>query len=63
MNLALYALTVLIWGTTWIAIKWQLGVVPAPVSIAWRFGLAALLMFALLGVMRRPMWPPRAAAT
>ncbi|MEX3952443.1 DMT family transporter [Paraburkholderia sp. EG287B] len=61
MNLLLYVLTVLIWGTTWIAIKWQLGVVPAPVSIAWRFGLAALLVFALLGVMRRPIWPPRAA--
>ena len=25
MNLLLYAVTVLIWGTTWIAIKWQLG--------------------------------------
>ena len=44
MNLFLYALTVLIWGTTWIAIKWQLGVVPPPVSIAWRFGLAALIL-------------------
>jgi drug/metabolite transporter (DMT)-like permease len=61
MNSALYALTVLIWGTTWIAIKWQLGVVPAPVSIAWRFGIATLLMFALLRLMRRPMWPPREA--
>lgn len=27
MNLSLYLLTVLIWGTTWIALKWQLGVV------------------------------------
>jgi drug/metabolite transporter (DMT)-like permease len=61
MNLFLYALTVLIWGTTWIAIKWQLGVVPPPVSIAWRFGLAALILFALLRIMRRPIWPPRAA--
>jgi len=61
MNLSLYALTVLIWGTTWIAIKWQLGMVPPPVSIAWRFWLAALVLFALLRIMRRPMWPPRAA--
>jgi drug/metabolite transporter (DMT)-like permease len=61
MNLFLYALTVLIWGTTWIAIKWQLGVVPPPVSIAWRFGLAALILFAVLRIMRRPIWPPRAA--
>ena len=34
MNLSLYLLTVLIWGTTWIALKWQLGVVEIPVSIA-----------------------------
>ena len=61
MNLFLYVVTVLIWGTTWIAIKWQLGVVPAPVSIACRFWLAAIVLFALLKIMRRPMWPPRAA--
>ncbi|MBC8748409.1 MULTISPECIES: DMT family transporter [Paraburkholderia] len=61
MNLLLYAVTVLIWGTTWIAIKWQLGAVPPPVSIAWRFWIAALLMFALLRIMRRPLWPPRDA--
>lgn len=61
MNLALYAATVLIWGTTWIAIKWQLGSVPPPVSIAWRFWIAALVLFALLRIMRRPIWPPRAA--
>jgi drug/metabolite transporter (DMT)-like permease len=61
MNLLLYALTVLIWGTTWIAIKWQLGVVAPPVSIALRFWLAALVMFAVLAVMRRPLLPPRGA--
>ena len=27
MDLSLYALTVLIWGTSWLAIKFQLGVV------------------------------------
>ncbi|MFR0674996.1 DMT family transporter [Enterobacterales bacterium AW_CKDN230030176-1A_HGKHYDSX7] len=48
MNLSLYVLTVLIWGTTWIALKWQLGVVPIPVSIVYRFALAALILFALL---------------
>ncbi|MEX3810620.1 DMT family transporter [Paraburkholderia sp. BR13439] len=61
MNLLLYAVTVLIWGTTWIAIKWQLGAVPPPVSIAWRFWIAALLLFALLRIMRRPIWPPLGA--
>ncbi|SAI69825.1 DMT family permease [Bordetella ansorpii] len=61
MNLALYLLTVLIWGTTWIAIKWQIGVVPPPVSIGWRFGIAALVLFALLRLLRRPILPPAGA--
>lgn len=48
MNLSLYILTVLIWGTTWIALKMQLGVVAIPLSIAYRFALAALVLFVLL---------------
>ena len=53
MNLFLYLLTVLIWGTTWIALKLQLGVVAIPVSIVYRFGLAALVLFALLLLSRK----------
>lgn len=53
MNLSLYLLTVLIWGTTWIAIKLQVGVVAIPLSIAYRFSLAALVLFALLLVSRK----------
>ncbi|MCF8968684.1 EamA family transporter, partial [Pseudomonas carnis] len=53
MNLILYLLTVLIWGTTWIALKWQLGVVAIPVSIVYRFGLAALVLFVLLLLSRK----------
>jgi drug/metabolite transporter (DMT)-like permease len=53
MNLSLYVLTVLIWGTTWIALKLQLGVVPIEVSIVYRFGLAALVLFAGLWLTRR----------
>jgi len=49
----LYLLTVLIWGTTWIALKLQLGVVAIPVSIVYRFGLAALVLFALLLLSRK----------
>jgi drug/metabolite transporter (DMT)-like permease len=48
MNLALYLLTVLIWGTTWIAIKLQVGEVAIAASIAYRFALAAALLFAVL---------------
>ena len=53
MNLSLYLLTVLIWGTTWIALKLQLGVVAIPVSIVYRSGLAALILFAMLLLSRR----------
>lgn len=48
MNLSLYLATVLIWGTTWIALKMQLGEVAIPLSIAYRFALAALVLFVVL---------------
>lgn len=40
-----YVITVLIWGSTWLAIKFQLGVVPPEISIAYRFSLAAAILF------------------
>ena len=40
-----YLLTVLIWGSTWFAIKFQLGVVDPSLSLVYRFGLAAVLLF------------------
>ena len=61
MNIFLYLLTVLIWGTTWIAIKFQLGVVAAPVSIAYRFWIAAAVLLLFLLATRKPVWPPRQA--
>jgi drug/metabolite transporter (DMT)-like permease len=42
----LYASTVLIWGSTWIVITFQLGVVAPEVSVAYRFALAAVLLLA-----------------
>ena len=42
---SLYLTSVLIWGSTWYAIKFQLGVVAAEVSLVYRFALAALLLF------------------
>ncbi|MGH8808660.1 MAG: DMT family transporter [Noviherbaspirillum sp.] len=61
MNPFLYILTVLIWGSTWIAIKWQLGVVPAPVSIAYRFWIAAAVLLLVLIALRKPVRPPAQA--
>lgn len=44
MITALYCLTVLIWGSTWLAIYFQLGDVAITVSVFYRFALAALLL-------------------
>lgn len=41
----LYFAVVLIWGSTWLAVKFQIGVVPAEVSVAYRIGVAAVFMF------------------
>jgi len=55
----LYAVTVLIWGTTWIALKLQIGVVPIPWSIAYRFWLAAAVLMLWLAARRQWRVPPR----
>ena len=63
MNALLFAATVLIWGTTWIAISMQVGPVPVLVSVFYRFAVAALVLLAglaLAGRLRRPAardWP------
>lgn len=49
----LYIYTVLVWGSTWIAIKYQLGDISPIVSIAHRSGLSALLMLAVMLPARR----------
>jgi drug/metabolite transporter (DMT)-like permease len=40
----LYLVTVLIWGSSWFAIKFQLGVVEAEVSLVYRFLLASIIL-------------------
>src|SRR5579864_6564490 len=54
-DLALYAWAVLIWGSTWLAIKFQLGVVAPAVSVAWRFAAAALMLMAYARLRRLPL--------
>ena len=53
MNALLYAATVLIWGTTWIAISMQTGEVPVLVSVFYRFAIAAGLMLLVLRLSSR----------
>lgn len=45
----------MIWGTTWYVITFQLGTVDPTASIAWRFGIASLILFGVCLVMRRPI--------
>jgi drug/metabolite transporter (DMT)-like permease len=44
-NLRVFVACVAIWGTTWLAIKFQLGVVTPEASVAYRFLLASLLLY------------------
>jgi drug/metabolite transporter (DMT)-like permease len=44
-----------IWGTTWLVIKFQLGVVAPEASVAYRFGLAAALLFGWCALRRIPL--------
>ena len=58
MNALLFVATVLIWGSTWIAIAMQVGPVPVLVSVFYRFAVAALVLLAglaLAGRLRRPL--------
>ena len=45
MNLFLYLSVALLWGSSWFAIKFQLGLIPESVSLAWRFFLASFILF------------------
>lgn len=61
MSVVLYSVVVLLWGSTWIGIKLQLGSVDPAVSVAYRYILAAVCMFAWTGLRRLPMRFPPAA--
>ena len=45
-NWLLFLITSCIWGSTWLVIKYQYGVVAPELSVAYRFTVAALIMFA-----------------
>lgn len=54
-NFLFYFATVFIWGSTWIGIKLQLGQVDPVVSVAYRFALAAALLFIWCRFRNLPM--------
>jgi len=53
-DLLLYTVSVLIWGSSWIMMKFQVGTVAAEVSIMYRMAAAALIMFAWVFARRLP---------
>jgi drug/metabolite transporter (DMT)-like permease len=54
-NLRLFVACVAIWGTTWLAIKFQLGVVAPEASVGYRFLIASLLLFVYCRARRLPL--------
>ncbi len=57
----LYLAVVLIWGSTWIVIPFQLGEVAEELSVGYRFGIAALLLYGYLVLSGRRIALPRSA--
>lgn len=52
-----FALVTLIWGSTWIVITGQLGVVPPSWSVTYRFAVAGIVMFAFAIIRREKLLP------
>ncbi len=51
----LYGLVVFAWSTSWLPLKWQVGIVAPEVSIFWRFVIAASLSFGIALYLRLPL--------
>lgn len=51
-NFILFSIPTLIWGSTWLIITFQLGVVDPLVSIFYRFLLASLILFAYCSIVK-----------
>src|SRR6478672_3133522 len=54
-NFQLFLACIAIWGSTWLAITFQLGRVAPEASVFYRFLLASALLFAYCGVRRLPL--------
>tara|TARA_B100001964_G_scaffold217181_1_gene257034 strand:+ start:518 stop:1408 length:891 start_codon:yes stop_codon:yes gene_type:complete len=53
INGVLYGITILIWGSSWIMIKFQVEVVSASISVFYRFFLAAIILQCLCLIKRQ----------
>lgn len=57
----LYITVVLIWGSTWIVIPFQLNDIASELSVAYRFGIASILLYAYALLTRRKLALPHNA--
>lgn len=51
-NFFLFSIPALIWGTTWYAIKFQLGTVNPLLSVAYRFAIAGVLLLIICRILK-----------
>lgn len=58
-NPVLFSVVVLIWGSTWLAITFQFGEVDPTLSVAYRFFIAALILFAYCKFKKLSLKLPR----
>ena len=54
-NALLFITPVLIWGSTWYVIKFQVGNVDAMLSVSYRFGIAGVLMLIVCSLWKMKM--------
>lgn len=54
-SLVPFIIVTLIWSSTWLVIRDQLGVVPPSWSVTYRFAIAAIAMFAYAAIIREPL--------
>ena len=54
-ELLMYSMVVFGWSTSWLPLKWQLGVVAPEVSLLWRFAIAATVMFVISIYLRQSL--------
>jgi len=57
-DFALYSVSVLVWGLSWIAMHYQVGQVAPEVSVVWRFVIAAPVMFCIAALRGERLWFP-----
>ncbi|MBL1240941.1 MAG: DMT family transporter [OCS116 cluster bacterium] len=51
MTVFLYLAMILVWGSSWLAIAWQISDISPIVSVFYRFALAAIIMFPMMKIL------------